>query len=115
MEKLIAGIRRKIKNIYALAQDATDDDTITSLKGMLYESEEQEIKTRELNEAIDKFEAWAMGIGELLKDLAYVVDYDAKRLACKILGIKAQVWPVDADTTALVYGDRWFQSLPVNR
>ena len=65
-------------------------------EGMLYESEEQEVKTRELNEAIDKFETWAMGIGELLKDLAYVVDYDSKRLACQILGIKAQAWPVDA-------------------
>lgn len=82
VEKLITGIKRKIKNLYVLAQDATDDDTITPLKGMLYDLErqkheaegmlygleDQEIRTRELIEAIDKFETWAMGIGELLKD-----------------------------------------------
>jgi hypothetical protein len=109
IEKILATIKRKMKNLYLLAQDATDDETIDSLKAMmhdlerqkreaqamLYESEEEEEKMQEVNEAIDKFEEWANKIQDLLTDPSYVPTYEEKRLACKILGIKVNVWPVD--------------------
>ncbi len=111
IEKIVAGIKKKMKNLYALAQDATDEDTIDSLKAllhdlerqkreaeaMLFESEEEEEKMKELNEAIDTFEAWANKTGELLTDPRYVPTYEEKRLACQILGIRAKVWPVEGE------------------
>lgn len=110
IEKIIAVIRKKMKNLYMLAQDATDDDTIDSLKAlmhdlerqkreaeaMLFESEEEEEKIRELNEAIDKFEEWAYKAAELLHDPGFLT-YEKKRQACQILGIRVKVWPVDAE------------------
>jgi hypothetical protein len=66
-------------------------------EAMLYESEEEEEKVKRLNDAIDKFEEWAIKTRELLNDLAYKPTYEEKRFACQILGIHAKVWPVDAE------------------
>lgn len=41
IEKIVAGIKKKMKNLYALAQDATDEDTIDSLKALLHDLERQ--------------------------------------------------------------------------
>lgn len=111
IEKIVAGIKKKMKNLYALAQDATDDDTIDSLKAllhdlerqkreaeaMLYEAEEEEEKMQELNKALDTFETWAQKTREVLTDPTYVPTYEEKRLACKILGIRVTVWPMNGE------------------
>ncbi len=41
VETIIAGIKKKLKNLYTLAQDATDDDTLDSLKALMHDLERQ--------------------------------------------------------------------------
>lgn len=108
VERIIAGIKKKLKNLCTLAQDATDDDTLDSLKAlmhdlerqkheaeaMLYEVSEEEETMKEVNEAIDRFEVWAANVRSYFFDPEYIPTYEEKRLAIKILGVQATVWPV---------------------
>ena len=108
VEKITAGIKKKLKNLYTLAQDATDDETLDSNKAlmhdwerqkheaeaMLYEVAEEEETMKEVNAAIDRFEAWAGNVRRYFVDPEYVPTYEEKRLAINILGVQATVWPV---------------------
>jgi site-specific DNA recombinase len=110
VEKIVTGIRKKLRNLSLLAQESTDDDTLDSIKalmhdlerqkheaeGMLFEVVEEEEKMKEINTEIDRFEAWAKTVRQFFLDPEYVPSYDEKILAVKILGVQAKVYPVDA-------------------
>ncbi len=109
VEAVIARIKKKLKNLYTLAQDATDDETLDSLKalmhdlerqkheveGLLYEAAEEDEVMQEVNEALNRFEAWAGKVRCLFADPEYVPTYEEMRLAIKILGVQATVFPFD--------------------
>ena len=111
IENTLTMIRRQMQNIYRLAQNATDDETIDTLAGMmqelekqkhateamLYDMEEKEEEQQKIEEEIAKFEAWAHKVQPFLADPSYEVSYEEKRLAVRILGIKATVFPASGD------------------
>jgi hypothetical protein len=100
-----------MNNLYKLAQNATDDETIETITGMMKDLErqkhdaealiydiEEEEEDRQLVEAeITKFEEWAEKVRPLLGNSTYEPTYEEKRLAVRILGIKASVYPAKGD------------------
>jgi len=107
----IENIKRKMVNLYQLAMDATSDDTIESLKGllhnlekqkreaeaMLYDIEEDDEERQELEEEIVRFEKWVAKVQPLLTDPTYISSYEDQRLAVRVLGIRAIVFPATGD------------------
>ena len=105
----LADITRQMNNLYELAAAATDDDTITSLQGMLrdlerqkhdieaikYDLEEEKAKQEKLYAEIDKFEKWCDTVRERFSDPDCQADinFEEKRLAIQILHIVAVVYP----------------------
>ncbi len=102
----LADVRKKMVNLYTLAESASDDDTIAMLKQrlmslekdkreldrLLLVTEEEEEKTKEIEEEIAKFELWTERVRPLLDDPEYTPSFQDKRTAMLILGIKATVW-----------------------
>jgi hypothetical protein len=111
VETTIESIRRQMKNLYTLAQNATDDETISNLTVMLHDLERQKQKAEaliydieeddeeraEMEEEIVKFEKWVADVQPFLTDPTYTPTYDELRLAVHILGIKAIVFPASGD------------------
>jgi len=111
VETTIESIRRQMKNLYTLAQNATDDETISNLTVMLHDLERQKQKAEaliydieeddeeraEVEEEIVKFEKWVADVQPFLTDPTYTPTYDELRLAVHILGIKAIVFPASGD------------------
>jgi hypothetical protein len=111
IEHTLSTIRRQMQNIYKLAQNATDDETIDTLTAMMKELEKQKHDTEAMRydieaeeeerhkteEEIAKFEAWAAQVAPLLGDLSYEPSYEEKRLAVRILGIRATVFPASSN------------------
>jgi len=107
IEARIANLERQLSNLFKLAQDATDDDTIENLKllmkdlekqkrdaqGLLYDADEDEEKRHKIEEEIQKFEHWASQVRPIITDPLYQPSYKEKRLAVRILGIHAIVCP----------------------
>jgi len=107
VENTIENIRRQMQNLFKLAQNATDDETLETLTGMLkdlekqkheaeamiYDIEEDEEEREEVEKEIVKFEQWAEKVQALLGDPTYQPTYEEMRLAVRILGIKATVFP----------------------
>jgi hypothetical protein len=107
----IENIKRKMANLYQLAMDATSDDTIETLKGllhnlekqkreaeaMLYDIEEDDEERAELEEEIVRFEKWVQKVQPLLTDPTYIPTYEDQRLAVRVLGIRAIVFPTTGD------------------
>ncbi len=99
-------VRRKIANLYKLAEAATDDDTMNSLsmrlrdlekqkrdlEGMLSDIEEEDEIKQMIQEEINHFEAWADKVRPCLGDPMYQASYDEKVLAIRVLGIRARVY-----------------------
>lgn len=110
VEKVVTGIKKKLRNLSLLAQESRDDDTLDSIKalmhdlerqkheaeGMLFELGEEEEKMKEVNTEIDRFEVWAKTVRQFFLDPAYVPSYDDKILAVRILGVQAKVYLMDA-------------------
>lgn len=111
VEAVVSSIRKKMRNLYQLAQNATDDETIDTLGGMLKQLEkqkhdaeamlfsiEEDAEERELIEAeIVKFEQWVEKVRPLLTDQTYTPTYEEQRLAVRIIGIRATVFPDHGD------------------
>jgi site-specific DNA recombinase len=105
----LTDIARKMNNLYKLAADATDDDTLNDLKAMLrdlerqkhdieaikYDLEEEAAKLEKLNAKIEKFERWCETVRERFTDPESQTDitYEEKRLAIQILHIVAVIYP----------------------
>jgi DNA invertase Pin-like site-specific DNA recombinase len=118
VEATIADIRQKMQNLYRLAENATDDETIIHLGERMNELEHQKRETERLlyvieddaeeiaviEEELQKFEAWAAQVQPALTDRAYLdaATYEELRLAVKILGVRVTVYPLAGD-----YPFRW--------
>ncbi len=111
VENTIENIRRQMHNLYTLAQNATDDETIDTLtemlknlekqkhnaEAMIYDIAEDEEEREEVEAEIVKFEQWVEKVQPYLTDPTNEPSYEEKRLAVRILGIKATVFPVNGD------------------
>jgi predicted nucleic acid-binding Zn-ribbon protein len=109
----IENIRQKMQNLYKMAENATDDETIADLtqrmnnyeklkrdaESMLYDLEEDEEERAELEKELVKFEKWAEDVRPSLTDPAYIAtaSYDELRLAVRILGLRVTVFPTVGD------------------
>ncbi len=107
IEANIATIQRQMANLFKLAQNATDDDTIDNLtllmkdlekqkrgaEGLLCDAEEDEEEREKIEVEIKKFEQWAKEVEPVITDPAYQPSYEEMRLAIRILGIHAIVTP----------------------
>jgi hypothetical protein len=60
---------------------------------MLSDQESEEEEREKIEKEIQKFEEWAEKVRPLLTDPAYIPTYEEKRLAIRILGITACVYP----------------------
>ena len=108
VEKALSDIRRKINNIYKLAEEVDDEEGLIVLRvrlkdlqkqkhdaeAMLYDIEEEEEQRDKIALEISKFEEWAYQVQGMLTDPNYQPTYEEKRLAIKIVGIRAVVWPM---------------------
>ncbi len=111
VEATIENIRKQMHNLYKFAQLATDDETIETLGAMMNDLERQkreaegklldmegDAEEREAVEAeIVKFEKWVEQVQPLLTDPGYTPSYEEQRLAVRILGIYAIVFPQSGD------------------
>jgi site-specific DNA recombinase len=105
IEHQVEEIRRKIANLYKLAENASDNDTIgmlqqrladlekekRGLETMLQEAEDEDEKTQEIEDMLCKFEQWTQEVRPFLDDPDYVPTYEDKRTAMLVLGIKATI------------------------
>jgi site-specific DNA recombinase len=112
----IDGIKKQLANLYKLAAFATDDDTIQELarqmnelelkkrqaEALLFGLDDEREKQEELEKEITKFEQWAEAVKPLLTDPTYTPSYEELRLAVRIIGIKATIFPTKGD-----YPYRW--------
>ncbi len=107
----VENIEHKMANLYQLAMEATNDDTLTALKAlmkdlekqkrkaeaMLYDIEEDDEERAELEKEIVKFEKWVTTVQPMLTNPEYVPSYEEKRLAVHTLGVRAIVYPTTED------------------
>jgi len=111
IEETIAHIRQAMQNLFNLAQNATDDETMATLtarmntletqkreaEALLYNLEDEEAGRAELEKEIVKFETWVKEVRPFLTDPSYVPSYTALRLAVRIIGIRATVYPTQGE------------------
>ncbi|HEU5383645.1 MAG TPA: recombinase family protein [Ktedonobacteraceae bacterium] len=118
IETAINEIRKKMQNLYRLAENATDDETIAHIAERMNELEGQKREVERLHyvlednaeetaaieEELQKFEAWAEQVKPALSDRAYLdtASYEELRLAIKILGVRVTIYPLSGD-----YPFRW--------
>jgi hypothetical protein len=113
IEETIAEIKRKLQNLYKLAENATDDENILSIaermnklevqkretEKLLYVLEDAAVERAEIEKELVKFETWAERVQPFLTDTEYLktATYAELRLAVRILGIKVTVFPSQGD------------------
>lgn len=111
VEATIADLDEQITNLFELAKFARAEDTIKRLsqtmnelekqkqaaQGLLTDVEEDDEERAELEAEIVKFEQWAERVQPYLTDPSYQPTYEEKRLAVRILGIKAVVYPTQGN------------------
>jgi len=109
--RTIDGIKQSIRRLYKLAEYATDDDTIAELaeqmnglerqkrkaEYLLHDLDDDAEKEAALEEEIQRFEQWAEGVRPKLADPSYEPSYQELRLAIRVLGIKAIIYPTKGD------------------
>jgi DNA invertase Pin-like site-specific DNA recombinase len=107
IQATIEGIKTSLRRLYKLAEYATDDDTIAELaeqmngleqqkrkaEYLLYGLDDTDEREAELEKEILRFEAWAEEVRPKLTDPTYEPSYQELRLAIRILGIKAIIYP----------------------
>ena len=107
----LATITRSMRNIYTLAESATDDDTMAELtqrmntleqqkrqaEAMLFDLTDGEEQDTKLEEELVKFERWAERVRPLLTDPCYVPSWEELRLALRIIGIRVIVFPTKGE------------------
>ncbi len=111
VEATIEDVRRRMNNLYRLAEAATDNETIDDLtvmmndfekqkraaEALIYDIEEDEEERQEVEEEISRFKEWAENVRPKLTDPTYEPTYEEKRLAVRIIGIHATVFPESGD------------------
>ncbi len=111
IQATIDGIKASIRRLYKLAEYATDDDTIAELaeqmngleqrkrkaEYLLYDLDDISEREEELEKEIQRFELWAAEVRPKLTDPTYEPTYQELRLAIRILGIKAIIYPTQGD------------------
>ncbi len=123
IQSTIDGVKTSLKNLYALAAHATDDDTIADLAQQMNELERRKQQAQALlfnlsddneeDEALEaelmRFEKWAESVKPQLTDPTYQPDYNELRLAVRIIGIRAVIYPTKGE-----YEFRWqiFATVP---
>ncbi len=107
VEKLIAGITKKMHNLIKFAEAASDDSVIESLgaelkqlekqkkdaEEMLFDVEEDEEERAKLEADICEFENWIERIRPDIDDPAFSPTYEQQRQAVRWIGIYAVVYP----------------------
>jgi site-specific DNA recombinase len=107
----LASITRSMRNLYTLAESATDDETIADLtarmnafeaqkrqaEAMLFDLTDDEEQDGRLEEEIQKFERWAKRVRPLLTNPCYVPSWEELRLALRIIGIRVTVFPLKGE------------------
>ncbi len=103
----IANLNRKINNLIRLAEDVTDDNELTNIKGRMVDlqkqkreltillnevAEEQDLQ-EELERELQRFEQWTAKVRPLLDDPDFKPSYEEMQTACVILGVTAKVFP----------------------
>jgi len=111
IQKQIAELVNRRDNILAMAEIATDKDTLATLQGRLSalekerrdlysllvdETQREEINTK-IMEEIARFEKWVEKVAPTLGDPGYEPNMEEKRLACRILGIRATIHPAGSE------------------
>jgi len=107
IQKQIAELLKRKDNILKMAEIAQDDDTIATLQGrlsalekerrelysLLVDETEREEINKKIIEEIERFERWVTEVAPILGDTDYEPSMEERRLACRILGIRAYVHP----------------------
>ena len=107
----IENIRRSMKNLYKLAENATDDETLAHLTERMQTLEKQKrdaerllYKLENVQEEIDliekkvaDFEIWVEKVGPLILTDEYTPTYTELRQIVRILGLKATIYPEKGD------------------
>lgn len=107
VQATVDGLKKSLRNLYKLAENATDDDTIADLAQTMNGLETQKRKAElllsdfdvedetaeELEKEIQRFEQWAEGVRPQLTDPTYEPTYQELRLAIRIIGIRVIVFP----------------------
>ncbi len=103
----IEKIRQKMQNLYTLAENAPDDEELARItkrmqelgkekrdaEALLYEVADDEEEREKLEAEIVRFEQWANEVRPYLTDPNYVPSYEFQRLAVRILGLTAIIFP----------------------
>lgn len=105
----IIGIQQKMRNLYKFAENAPDDEELARLtermqelgrqkreaEAMLHVLEDDAEERAAIEKELQRFEKWVLGVQENYTDAAYMqtASYQELRLAVKILGIRATVYP----------------------
>ncbi len=113
IEETIENIRRSMQNIYRLAENATDDETLANLthrmnelekqkreaEAMLYDLEDEKEERAEIEKELQKFEQWVEKVRPSLTDPSYMAtaSYEELRLAVRILGLRVTVYPTQGE------------------
>ncbi len=107
----IEKIRVKMQNLYTLAENAPDDEELARItqrmqelgkekrdaEALLYEVQDDEEELEKLEAEITRFEEWANEVRPYLTDPNYQPSYDFMRLAVRILGVTAVIFPEQGD------------------
>ena len=109
IEATIENIRHAMQNLFDLAQNATDDETIAGLtlrmkelekakraaEAMLYDAEDEQQERAELEHELVRFEKWVEQVQPFLTQPSYMesAPYAELRMAVRILGLRATVYP----------------------
>ncbi len=116
IQETIDGIKIALKNLYALAEHATDDDTLADLaqqmnglerkkqaaQAMLLDLSEDTEEEDAIEAELVRFEKWAESVKPQLTDPMYRPTYKELRLAVRIIGIRTHIYPTQGD-----YKNRW--------
>jgi len=111
IEETIEKIKKGMQNLYALAEDAPDDEELARIthrmqelgkqkreaEGLLYDIADEEEERAEVEAEIVKFEKWVEQVRPRLTDPSYSPSYEELRLAVRILGVVAIVFPTQGE------------------
>jgi DNA invertase Pin-like site-specific DNA recombinase len=107
----IENTKQSLRRLYKLAEYATDDETIAELaeqmnglekrkrnaEYLLQDMDNSDEKEAALESEIVRFEHWAEQVRPKLINLSYQPEYEELRLAIRVLGIKATIYPTQGD------------------
>ncbi len=111
VKETLAEIKKKTQNLFDLAESCTDDETLEDIKlrlhnyekqrrdaeRLLYDIAEDEEERSEIEAEIVKFERWVEQVRPALTNPEYLPSYEELRLAVRIMGITAYVYPASGD------------------